>query len=107
LQALAKEPTPKLLASGYIREHGLGSVGEVQHSPRKLEELDLIEKEEGSPVWHLVDPILAIWEDADGREATSGMKAEGLRGAMNRDRVFAFHLQMTILWLSLYKRKMG
>jgi hypothetical protein len=34
LQALAKEPTPKLLASGYIQKHGLGSVGGVQHSSR-------------------------------------------------------------------------
>jgi hypothetical protein len=61
LQALAKEPTPKLLASGYIQKYGLGSVGGVQHSSRQLEELDLIEKDEETGVWRLVDPILAIW----------------------------------------------
>ena len=61
LQALAKEATPKLLASGYIQKHGLGSVGGVQHSSRQLEELDLIEKDEKKGVWHPVDPILGIW----------------------------------------------
>ena len=61
LRALAKEATPKLLASGYIQKHGLGSVGGVQHSSRQLEELDLIEKDEKKGVWHPVDPILAIW----------------------------------------------
>jgi hypothetical protein len=61
LQALAKEVTPKLLASGYIQKHGLGSVGGVQHSSKQLEELDLIEKDEETGVWRPVDPILAIW----------------------------------------------
>ena len=61
LQALAKEATPKLLASGYIQKHGLGSVGGVQHSSRQLEELDLIEKDEETGRWRPVDPILAIW----------------------------------------------
>ena len=61
LQALAREPTPKLLASGYIQKHGLGSVGGVQHSSRQLEELDLIEKDGETRGWRLVDPILASW----------------------------------------------
>jgi hypothetical protein len=61
LQALAKEATPKLLASGYIQKHGLGSVGGIQHSSRQLEELDLIEKDEETGVWRPVDLILAIW----------------------------------------------
>ncbi len=61
LQALAKEATPKLLASGYIQKHGLGSVGGVQHSSKQLEELDLIEKDEKTGVWRPVDPILAVW----------------------------------------------
>ncbi len=61
LQALAREPTPKLLASGYIQKHGLGSVGGVQHSSRQLEELDLIEKDGETGGWRLVDPILASW----------------------------------------------
>jgi len=58
---LAKEETPKLLASGYIQKHGLGSVGGIQHSSRQLEELDLIEEDEVTWRWRLVDPILAIW----------------------------------------------
>lgn len=61
LQALAKETAPKLLASGYIQKHGLGSVGGVQHSSRLLEELDLIEKDAETGEWRPVDPILAIW----------------------------------------------
>lgn len=61
LQALANEETSKLLASGYIQKHGLGSVGGVQHSFRRLEELDLIEKDEETGKWRPVDPILAIW----------------------------------------------
>ncbi len=61
LQALAKETAPKLLASGYIQKHGLGSVGGIQHSSKKLEELDLIEKDEETGGWRPVDPILAIW----------------------------------------------
>ena len=61
LQALAKEASPRLLASGYIQKHGLGSVGGVQHSSKQLEELDLIEKDEETGKWRLVDPILATW----------------------------------------------
>jgi hypothetical protein len=61
LRALAKEVTPKLLASGYIQKHGLGSVGGVQHSSKQLEELDLIEKDEETGLWRPVDPILAVW----------------------------------------------
>ena len=61
LQALARDPTQKLLANAYIHKHRLGSVGGVQHSARKLEELDLIERNEGSGYWRLVDPIFALW----------------------------------------------
>ena len=61
LQALAKEATSKLLASGYLQKHGLGSVGGVQHSSRQLEELDLIEKDEETGKWCPVDPILEVW----------------------------------------------
>ena len=61
LKALAKETTSKLLASGYIQKHGLGSVGGIQHSSKQLEELDLIEKDEETGRWHLVDPIFSIW----------------------------------------------
>jgi hypothetical protein len=61
LQALAKEPTQKLLANDYIRNHRLGSVGGVQHSARQIEDLDLIEKDEESGLWRLVDPVFATW----------------------------------------------
>jgi hypothetical protein len=61
LQALAKEPTQKLLASDYIRNHRLGSVGGVQHSARLAEDLDLIEKDEETGFWRVVDPVFTIW----------------------------------------------
>jgi hypothetical protein len=61
LQALAKEPTQKLLASDYIRNHRLGSVGGVQHSARLAENLDLIEKDEEKSIWRVVDPVFAMW----------------------------------------------
>jgi hypothetical protein len=61
LQALAKEPTQKLLASDYIRNHRLGSVGGVQHSARLVEDLDLIEKDEETGSWRVVDPVFAMW----------------------------------------------
>jgi hypothetical protein len=61
LQALAKEPTQKLLANDYTRNHKLGSVGGVQHSVKQTEELDLIEKDEETGFWRLVDPMLALW----------------------------------------------
>lgn len=61
LQALARDPTQKFLANAYIRKHRLGSVGGVQHSARKVEELDLIERNEESGYWRLVDPVFAIW----------------------------------------------
>ena len=61
LTTLAVEPTGKILASDYIRRHRLGSIGGIQHSTRRLEELDLIEKDEGTGRWRLVDPILEMW----------------------------------------------
>ena len=61
LQALAKEPTQKLLASDYIQNHRLGSVGGVQHSARLVEDLDLIEKDEETRFWRIVDPVFGMW----------------------------------------------
>jgi hypothetical protein len=61
LQALAKEPTQKLLANVYIRNHKLGSVGGMQHSAKQLEDLDIIEKDEETGFWRIVDPVLGIW----------------------------------------------
>lgn len=61
LQALAKESTEKLFASKYIRVHRLGSVGGVQHSAKQMEELDLIERDEQTGSWRLVDPVFSVW----------------------------------------------
>lgn len=61
LQALAKEPTEKLFASKFIRSHRLGSVGGVQHSARQMEDLDLIEKDQQTGFWRLVDPVFSAW----------------------------------------------
>jgi len=71
LQALARDPTQKLLANAYIHKHRLGSVGGVQHSARKLEELDLIERNETSGYWRLVDPIFALWMKRQTEEKVS------------------------------------
>lgn len=61
LQALAKEPTQKLLANAYIRNHKLRSVGGVQHSARQLEDLDIIEKDGETGFWRIVDPVFGMW----------------------------------------------
>jgi len=68
LQALARDSTQKLLANAYLRKHRLGSVGGVQHSARKLEELDLIERNEASGYWRLVDPIFSLWMKRQAEE---------------------------------------
>jgi hypothetical protein len=36
-------------------------VGGVQHSARQIEDLDLIEKDQESGLWRLVDPVFAMW----------------------------------------------
>ncbi len=61
LHALAKEPTQKMLASSYIRKHSLGSIGGIQHALRQLEEFDLVEKDQHTGYWKLVDTVFAIW----------------------------------------------
>jgi hypothetical protein len=61
LHALAKEPANKLFANDYIRNYRLGSVGGVQHSARLVEDLDLIEKDEETGFWRVVDPVLGMW----------------------------------------------
>jgi hypothetical protein len=61
LQAIAREPTSKLLANAYLRRHNLGSVGGVQHATKQLEDLDLVEREEEKGRWKLVDPVFARW----------------------------------------------
>ncbi|MBI5606445.1 MAG: ATP-binding protein [Deltaproteobacteria bacterium] len=61
LYALAKEPTLKMLSSRYLQKYNLGSVGGIQHSSRKLEAMDLIEKNEETGFWGLVDPVFILW----------------------------------------------
>jgi hypothetical protein len=61
LHALAKESPEKLFASKYIRVHRLGSVGGVQHSAKQMEDLDLIERDEHTGFWRLVDPVFSVW----------------------------------------------
>ncbi|MBI4848289.1 MAG: ATP-binding protein [Nitrospirae bacterium] len=61
LHAIAMEPAKKILASSYIRKHGIGSIGGIQHALRLLEELDLVEKDGQTGCWNLVDPLFAVW----------------------------------------------
>lgn len=68
LRAIAKEPTQKILASSYIRKHGLGSIGGIQHALRQIENLDLAEKDEQTGYWRLVDTVFAIWLIRDMEE---------------------------------------
>jgi hypothetical protein len=68
MQALAVEPTQKVFSIPYIRRHGLGSLGGVQHSMRHLEGLDLIEREEERGLNRMVDPVLEIWLRKQGEE---------------------------------------
>jgi len=58
LRALATNPTSKILSTEYMGRHKL-SVGGIQYARKKLEELDLIEKE--NTVWRIVDPVFGTW----------------------------------------------
>jgi hypothetical protein len=77
LKALAIEPTEKILASGYIQKHRLGSVGGLQHSKRQLADFDLIEKDEVTGLWQPVDPILSMWLKKQLEEKLSGKVNSG------------------------------
>jgi hypothetical protein len=66
LRSIALEPTDKPFASAYIQRHRLGSVGGVQHSIKRLAELDLIEI---SQRWQVVDPVFMCWIRAQSQEA--------------------------------------
>jgi len=61
LKALAQQPTAQMLAGAYLRRYSLGSTSSVQHASRVLEEQDLIEKDPGSGLWRIVDPVFALW----------------------------------------------
>lgn len=59
LKAIATKPVANLLSQGFIQSHGFTSAGGIQQAQKKLEEEDLIEKNNG--VWSLTDPIMAAW----------------------------------------------
>lgn len=61
LRALAQQPTAQILAGTYLQRYNLGSASSIQHASRVLEEQDLIEKDPGSGLWHIVDPVFALW----------------------------------------------
>jgi hypothetical protein len=61
LRALAQQPTAQILAGTYLQRYNLGSASSIQHASRILEEQDLIEKDIESGLWHIVDPVLALW----------------------------------------------
>jgi hypothetical protein len=60
LKAIAKEPSPSVLAMAYMKKHHLKSVGGIQAGLKKLSQMDLIEKEEDK-VWRMVDPVFGTW----------------------------------------------
>lgn len=58
LRALATDPNSKILSTDFMARHKL-SLGGIQYAQKKLEELDLIEKQKG--VWRVVDPVFGCW----------------------------------------------
>ncbi len=64
LSALAKEPTAKIYSASYMAQHGLGSTGGIQQSIKTLSKQDLIEKDNKTGVWSLVDPVFRTWLDS-------------------------------------------
>ncbi len=71
LRALAREPSPRIMAAGYLQRHRLGSVGGIQKSIRALRELDLAERENDTEPWRLTDAMLARWLNGRGEERVS------------------------------------
>jgi hypothetical protein len=59
LKALAAEPTKSILSAEYIRRHALKSIGGIQAAAKRLNALDLIEKEKDA--WMVVDQVFAHW----------------------------------------------
>ncbi len=68
LRALAREPSPRIMAAGYLQRHRLGSVGGIQKSIRALRELDLAERDNDTEPWRLTDAMLARWLNGRGEE---------------------------------------
>jgi hypothetical protein len=58
LKALAAHPTSKIMSTEYMQTHRL-SVGGIQYARKKLEDLDLIERNDG--LWRIVDPVFSLW----------------------------------------------
>jgi len=61
LSALALEPTAKVYSASYMSQYNLGSTGGIQQSLDSLSKKDLIEKNYGTGVWTVVDPIFKNW----------------------------------------------
>ena len=61
LSALAREPTAKLYSASYMSQYNLGSTGGIQQSLDSLSKKDLIEKDYGTGVWTVVDPVFKTW----------------------------------------------
>lgn len=59
ISALAEEPTSRPYSVEYMAKHGLGSVGGVQGTIKRLIELDYIERKEN--LLRVVDPVFGIW----------------------------------------------
>jgi hypothetical protein len=63
LRAVARDPSKSIMSMGYMRKHNLKSIGGIQSAARKLEQLDHIERQAGTPdaSWHVVDPLFGRW----------------------------------------------
>ncbi|MBI5896258.1 MAG: AAA family ATPase [Desulfobacterales bacterium] len=59
LKAVAMEPTKSILSMDYIRKHALKSIGGIQAAAKRLNQLDLLGKE--NDVWTVVDQVFARW----------------------------------------------
>ena len=58
LKALAIQPISKIMSTEYMQTHRL-SVGGIQYARNKLQDLDLIEQQDG--LWRIVDPVFSLW----------------------------------------------
>jgi hypothetical protein len=61
LTAIAKEPTGRLFAAGYMTRHQLKSTGGIQRALGVLTAEDLVERIETDGKWRVVDPLFRQW----------------------------------------------
>lgn len=61
LRAIAKDPSKSILSMGFIKKHGLKSIGGIQSATQKLGKLDLIHQETKGAPWTVVDPVFRQW----------------------------------------------